>query len=338
MATIIDVAKRAGVSAATVSRVLGGNYPVAGATKQAVMRAVEELHYVPNPAGQILRGKSSRTVFVVFPTLEISERLMSGVQEVLGEHNLDAVFIQRRRPDDLRAYEMMRSIPFYGIINLEDHPVTEEYARLQKIGPVVQFSSTLFPRCGSAAIRVNNEQMAYQLAQYLFQKGAGSLGVPVMTDGNGAIYPFLQERMRGVERAADEAGIPHARIHTYFCNIERSAMNSEGYAFGEKLAKQCVAQHCVPDAFLGFWDALAVGFARGCQKSGLRIPQDILIAGFEGREAAIAYNPSITTLDQSYHKLGQALANRLIALREKSEEPMEQEYTSRIVERESTMR
>lgn len=327
-----DVAKRAGVSAMTVSRALKEGRPVSKEARERILLAVEELGYVLDQSAGGLSSKRTGFVAVIVPSINnsnfsdtargIADALEgTGLQVLLGytdysvEHEESLIeSMLRRRPEGIiltggrhtaRARKMLKGagIP---VIETWDVPV-------DPIDQVVGFS--------------NEEAMAL-LVRKLVEKGYkrfGYIGGTTDRDTRGS------QRRRGFQRVLGEVGLPDDRVISF--GVPPISMEQGGQAVVSMLARWPDTQVviCVSDLS-------AFGALMECQRRGLKVPQDVAIAGFGNFEVSACSHPRITTVDVECYEIGRRAAARLKAAieGEQDEAAGAIELTRiRIIERES---
>ena len=296
MVTIADVAKAAGVSVATVSRVMNNSTLVAEPTAKVVRETIERLSYVPNQQARNLRRNESRTVLVLLPNITnpYYANVFGGINEraqVLG-YNLFLTSTEGRDPETLlsEAIEHKRAD---GAILLH---IERDEKWLQKYSdrfPVVQCCEYAAP-CDTAHVSVDNYRAGYEATAYLVGLGRKKIGTISSTN---RVMSTLQ-RMRGYQDALQDAGLP-------LC--ERYVVRSdESYSYMSSLeaAREILSQPDPPDALFCIGDSIALAAVVVAREMGLSVPEDVSMVGFDDVIYTKMIHPYLTTVIQPCADLG----------------------------------
>jgi LacI family transcriptional regulator, repressor for deo operon, udp, cdd, tsx, nupC, and nupG len=293
LATIGDVAAKAGVSVATVSRVLNGKCQVSEERRRKVLKAVKELHYEPNLVGRMLRCSQSKTILVVFAVM--LPDLIRGIKDAAATADYQVILqFCPGQPADTSQFVMLQRGMADGAI-LADIQVDDSLlADLYDHYPIVQYGETSYQQ--AHVVSVNNEEIAYRLTRHLIEQGRRRIGTVGIVDSRGEMAYFSRDRLAGARRALREAGLPDdPTLH-----ID----GPFGYSSGSTAAERFLALARRPDAIFCFQDALAVGCIQVLRKAGLRIPDDIAVAGFDNTDVSRVIDPPLTTVDQPFYEIG----------------------------------
>jgi len=294
MATIGDVATRAGVSVATVSRVLNGNTQVSEDRRRKVLKAVKELHYEPNLLGRMLRCSSARTILVVFAIM--LPDLIRGILDAAADAGYQVILqFCPGKPADSTQFVMLQSGLADGAILPELQIEDKLLAKLYQQYPIVQIGETTYSQ--AHIVSVNYEEISYRLTRHLIGQGRRRIATVGIVDQNGEMAYFCRERLAGTRRAIAEAGLSSdPRLHYD---------GPFGFAAGQAAARYFLSQPERPDAIFCFQDNLAVGCLQELHKAGLRVPEDVAVAGFDNTEISQVIEPPLTTVEQPFYEIGQ---------------------------------
>ncbi|MCS7241973.1 MAG: LacI family transcriptional regulator [Candidatus Caldatribacterium sp.] len=303
--TIREVACRAGVSTATVSRVMNQSGFVSEELTQRVLRAMQELQYFPNRLARSLKKQESFTVAYLVPDIDnpIFAKVVRGIQDVMEEVSYD-VFIYNTRFSDIKLSKHLASL-------LENHPrgiiisawhserVKEAVSFLQSIGipTVIVHSPRDIP--GVDAILVDDVQGGYEATRYLLSIGHQrilSLGVVRSTTS------MLREE--GYRKAMEEAG----NSSEHLILKAPSFSPRDGYA----IVRAFLDKGIPITAIFAHSDSLALGALEAVHERGLAIPQDISIMGFDGAYASFTV-PRLTTMLIPNYEMGKKAAMLLLS-------------------------
>ena len=331
-ATLKDVAQRAGVSTATVSRVLNAQGRVNRETEARVADAVAALGYVPHAAARALASRRSRTVGAVTAALD-NPIFARGLQAL--EHRLEqsgyGLLVASSNYEPARELKQVRTMVERGIdaIMLQgDSHLPEVYALLQRKGIAyvntwVYDAAAAHPCCG-----FNNELAGRNLADYLLDLGHREIAmVAGVTAGNDRAL----NRIRGVTAALKARGLelPPARV------VERPYSLSDGR---DGLRALLAAPGSRPTAVIGGNDLLAIGVMLEAQQSGLTVPGDLSVAGFDDIELAANIAPALTTVHVPVEEICTLAGDYLVARIEGRPARDHVALEARLVVRQSTAR
>lgn len=293
-ANIVDVARRAGVSTATVSRVLNRNYPVSDGVRQRVLEAVRDLGYVANAHARALLKSTSGTVGVIMH--DVSDpyfaEIVRGIQEVAGqEDRLVVICNSLREPArEITYIEMLRAHRVDAIIMAGGHILDDEYVMaLREQSLQLRAQGSRLVLCGRHPVRADavvpdNSVGAWAIVRHLLDRGhrriAHLAGPPN--------FSTTQDRVEGYLGALAEYGLELDPSLVVTGDFTRKG----GYdAVGELL-----------EAGLDFTavfaanDLAAVGAMVRLQERGLRVPEDVSVVGFDDVPVASDVRPALTTV------------------------------------------
>jgi LacI family transcriptional regulator len=303
--TIRDVAREAGVSVSTVSRVLNEKPDVAPATRERVQAVIASLNFRANPAARRLAGASIRAVGLLMPGLRSQYELdiMRGVAEAVAATGRELVVYYQSDATarKLRALfaRLMRS-PIDGLVIVLPRSAEDEALQLQQRGmPVVLVDhrglGTRVP-----AVAAANFQGGCDGTRYLLGLGHRRIGYIV---GDPAV-PASGERLAGYQHALAEAGLPVDEGLIYRGDF--SSMS--GYA----AARALMALPDPPTAIFAANDLSALGVLDSLRDLGLRIPQDVSVVGFDDVRNAADAHPPLTTVRQPLAEMGATAVGMLL--------------------------
>ncbi len=303
-ATIKDVAKEAGVSVATVSRVLNGTDRVRSETIEAVQSAIEKLNYHPNFLGRTLRRLETMKILVVLPTIsnQFYSRVVRGIQEI-AKHNGYHVMLVTTENDteaETEYIEMVRRRLLDGIIFLFSSLSGEQIERLAQECPVVVASETIPGLHAVSSVTIDNRKAGYEAARFLLENGCRRIAYL----SAGSIYGSSAARGRGVKDALRDAGV----------NISPELFLDEGLTFkaGRRAVQRIMDMPELPDAVFAASDAAAIGVMHTLSEHGLVTGRDISVMGFDNNSIAEYYNPSLTTVAQPQMEIGRKAMELLL--------------------------
>ena len=324
-----DVARRAGVSTATVSRALANPGMVTQETRDLVLRTVAEIGYVPNNAARNLRTSRTRTVLAVLPdvTNVFFTRIIRGLSEILIRHNYSVIIAETAHNPDreqlIASYVQAGRVD--GVLVTNGHQLLTPKGAGRRGGvPTVGLGEPI-PGGQVPYVATNNRAAADAMTSYLLSLGHRRIAYVGGPAGN----PVEIDRRAGYCVALERAGIAYdPSIAQYGAYSLRS---------GEAAGRDMLTWDRLPDAVFCCSDTMAMGVIRVLSAAGVKVPDDVSVSGFDDIDFAEAYIPSLTTMRQDRASLGGLAAQMLIDLiegRELAESFVE--IPAEIVAREST--
>ena len=281
-----EVARRAGVSIATASRVLNNAPRVRAATRSRVMSIVEKLNYHPNLHARSLAGGKSRSIGLIVSNIEnpFFQDIYIAVEAAARADGYEIIlsntgYCAERLETSIRSM-VGRRITGLAMIVSEMHP--DLVGELNGSGiPVVCYDGGITGQ-NITAIRVNYHGGIDQLASYLYGLGHRRMGI--------VGHHALMARMNGPLQAAME------RAHRYRDVDVKTAAATDSFQGGRCAARNLLDSHPGLTAMLCLNDSMAIGAMRGIRDRGLRVPQDISVTGFEDVELAQFCDPALTSV------------------------------------------
>ncbi|PZQ99322.1 MAG: GntR family transcriptional regulator [Cereibacter sphaeroides] len=299
-----DVARRAGCSVATASRVLNGNPKVGQVERERVLAAATQLGYVPNNSARALRAQSTRLIGVIIPTLDhaIYAKMVDGLQDRLAEVGI-SVIINTSGYDLDREQHQARLLVGRGVeaivmVGSEHHPELADHLQRSGIAQVFTYTNEL--GSGDAAVGFDNYASGASVARFLLDLGHRSFGmIAGVTRGNDR----ARQRRDGFVETLLTANVARGDIVVieapYTIDHGRAGMQSLMQTFPRPTAVFCGS------------DILAVGAVKYCQVAGISIPEEVSIVGFDNLEVAQLTTPELTTVDVPAREMGEAAAQTL---------------------------
>jgi LacI family repressor for deo operon, udp, cdd, tsx, nupC, and nupG len=304
---IDDVAERAGVSTATVSRTLATPDRVTPKTRDAVMKAVRETGYVLNLAARNLRTSRTHAVLAVLPDASniFFSKVLRGISDTLHRHGYSLVIADTANdPGRERDHaEFIQGGRVDGVLLLNGRLLPLPASRRGQRVPTVSLCERI-PGSRLPHVETANRDAARAMTQYLLELGHRRIGYL----GGPPDNVLEHERLVGYGDALAANGIAHDP------QLLRPGDFSIGA--GEAAANAYLALPRLPDAVFACNDAMAMGLIRGFTAAGIAVPDQISIAGFDDIEFAAAYNPALTTVRQSRSEIGVRAASMLVDLME----------------------
>ena len=296
--TLDDIGKLAGVSRATVSRVIN-NYPhIKPEVRQRVQKIIAETGYRPNKIAQSLASDRTNIVGLVIPSAAQAIfsnpyflHLISGITQATNRYGLTlSLFLFHSMNEETRiAHTLLNTNLVDGLIITTDRKENPFVQHVIDHGVPFVFIGRPGVSAQIPYVNVANEMGAYLAAEHLIKLNRRRLGI-IMCDHNTA----GEDRYAGFRRALDDHGIEldPQRVARGDFSLE------SGYAAMQQLLP------AAPDAIFASSDMMALGAQRAIHQAGLRIPEDIAVVGFDDLPQAALADPPLTTIRQPIEALG----------------------------------
>jgi LacI family transcriptional regulator len=311
-ATIRDVARRAQVSVASVSRVLNRIDNVSEETKLRVTDAVRDLGYVPHAGARSLSLSRTNAIGVVLPDLhgEFFSELVRGMDHEAARRGYMLLLsnVHHGSEQSANAMRAMRG-RVDGLIVLAPHLTEEELASTIPSGSPAILLNTRGDAGGHPGVRLDNEAGARAVAEHLLSLGRRRMLHIAGPDGN----IDAQERASAFEQSVTDAG---ASVHT----IQGDFAEESGAAAIETMLQGGTSFDCVFAAN----DMMANGALQALNRAGVRVPDEVAVVGFD--DIPLARHIGLTTVRVRIAELGERAIHRLISVLKGEAEPGGQEF------------
>lgn len=329
--TMQDIARACGLSRNTVSKVFNGSATVREATRQAVLEKARELNYrqlAPGPdedEEKPERRPSNRSVAVFTTFMPSASHFGSLFISAFANRLTRAgynILMYEITPEELRSRRLPESFALHqtaGILGIElfDRDYSDFVCELRL--PAI-FADTYacadFSAMGADVISMENTACLIQMTEKLIASGARRLGFL----GDRGHCASFYERWSGFRAALDRAGLPYRED---LCVLEKDGSPYDNSAW---LAEQLERMPELPDAFVCANDYLAIHLMRTLKKKGVRIPEDIMIAGFDGSPESAFVDPPLTTVQIPSSDMGTIAAGILLERMENPTLPYRRTY------------
>lgn len=311
--TIDDVATRAGVSTATVSRVLNGTGPVSETTATRVRDAVTALGYAPHAAARVLASRRTNTIGLVLSEIagEFFGPMLRGIEAGTRKYGFELLIHCTYQSDSEHPRHIypLGEHNTDGIIVFVDSLDESELLRLhQRHFPIVLLHRSAPQNTAIPYVGFQNRQGAYQLVEYLIVH-------------------------RGYRRIAFLAGPPHAEDSYWRQKGYEDALNAHNIQVdpnlialgdfderqGQVAVAQLLADGVVFDAIFAADDESAIGAMAALKHAGLRVPQDVALAGFDDTRLSRYLDPPLTTVRAPIEGAGFEAVTQLVSLIQKGQ-------------------
>ncbi|MGH8303744.1 MAG: LacI family DNA-binding transcriptional regulator [Steroidobacteraceae bacterium] len=307
--TIKDVARHAGVSPMTVSRVVNGSEYVSDATRVAVQRAVRELHYSPNLAARNLASERGERLGLLYgnPSSAYLSEFLVGALEAATRHGVQLV-LEKCEPTPVASRRAVRRLLAGAVVGvLLPPPLCESSIVRAELGsarlPVVTVAAGR-PPAESMCVRIDDYTAALEMTRYLIGLGHERLAFIKGHPNQSA----SEERWLGFNAALEEAargrrgGRPAPRVEQGFFSF-RSGLDA---------ARKLLAADPAPTAIFASNDDMAAAVIAEAQRHGLDVPRDLTVVGFDDTLIASTIWPELTTIQQPIARMAAEAVDMLV--------------------------
>ena len=298
---IYDVAGSAGVSLATVSRVLNHPEKVKPATREKVLKIIKDKGYKPNANARGLASRKSTTVAIVVPTLtraSISE-MIQGVDDSAKKYGyMIRLFVNDNPENEKDIWGNVIASSVDGILLMNDEMSPEVFELIQYTPVPVIFVNGISRRKTFGSVGIDNEKCGYEITKQMIEKGNKKITF-VST-----IHPYLVNELmvKGYIKAMEEAGLEPDLIKT------TGALDQNEKDFSDYLDKK------VPEVVLAVRDSMAISFMNIAQKRGIKVPDELQVIGFQNTRYSQLSYPKLTCVDTPIYEIGNVAMSELTTL------------------------
>jgi LacI family transcriptional regulator len=300
--TIYDIAEKLNITAATVSRALNNNSKISLATRELVQKTALKMNYEQNKVALALKIGKSFHVGVIVPRIDSNffGSIIHGIEEELYPEGYHVIICQTH---DLESREIenintLLNAQVDGILMSISSPDIDKkiFSQvLKKNIPLVFFDRKLDIE-GVSSVTINDFEGAYNATKQLIEQGCKRI---VHLNGNSKLEIF-QQRFKGYKQALIDSGL---KFNSDFVIETKSDVEE-----GKRVGKMLLTMETLPDGIFSSSDFTALGVIQELKANGIKIPEDICIAGFANEPFTKFMELSITTVDQSPIEMGKIAA------------------------------
>jgi len=312
MVTIYDIAKKAKVSSATVSRVLNGG-SVSPSTKERIMRIIEKEGYIPDSSAIYLKKAKTNKIGLIVPDITNPEypEIVKVIHDIMRSKGYHLIFgnTYKNIEEEKNILEMFQRERVAGIIvatceGEDDRILYPLFQRLIENGIPIVFMGKKKDGLPVDVISVNNFKGAFKMTDYLLKTGRKRIG---FIAGRRDLRA-TEERLKGYIEALKNKGKQVDR-EIIICDGEYTV------EYGKKWARKIIGKKV--DAIFCGNDLMAIGAIKEIEADGLKVPDDIAVSGFDNISISSLITPKLTTVHQPLLKIASIGCERLFGLIEK---------------------
>ena len=299
---IYDVAGSAGVSLATVSRVLNHPEKVKPATREKVLKIIKDKGYKPNANARGLASRKSTTVAIVVPTLKRASiaEMIKGVEDSARKYGyMIRLFVNDDPENEKDVWGNVIASSVDGILLMNDEMSNEVFELIQYTPVPVIFVNGLSRRKAFGSVGINNEKCGYEITKMMIDKGNQKITF-IST-----IHPYLVNELmvKGYIKAMEEAGLKPDIIKT------TGALEQNEKHFTEYLES-----NNVPEVVLAVRDSMAISFMNIAQKKGIKVPDELQVMGFQNTRYSELSYPKLSCVENPIYEIGRVAMSELTDL------------------------
>ncbi|MEK3889781.1 LacI family DNA-binding transcriptional regulator [Bacillus sp. FSL K6-3431] len=306
--TITDVAKKANVSIATVSRILNNQKGYSEKTKKKVLQVIEELGYEPNAIARGLINKKTETIGVLFPSLSslLTSEFLNGIESIA--HAKESSIIVCHTADNgertMKYLQLLNEKRIDGLIFTSALLKEEYYEYMKKMKVPAVLLSTKSIDYPLPYVKVDDHDASYAATQYLIQKGHKDIG---MLSGNKSDPISGRPRIEGYKQALQENNLTFE---------ENAIVECKGFSYedGKDNLERLVAQAPHITAMFAASDEIAIGAMSAAYRLGIKVPDDLSIIGYDNLKISEMTVPPLTTVAQPLFEMGAKAADQLFKM------------------------
>jgi len=298
---IYDIAGAAGVSLATVSRVLNHPEKVKEATRNKVLRIIKEKGYKPNANARGLASRRSTTVAVVIPELSRASvaEMIQGIDDVAKKMGYTIrLFINRDHEQEKDLWGEVIASSVDGILFMNDEMTKETYQQIEYTPVPVVFVNSLSQKDTIGSVCVDYEQCSYDITKTMIARGSKK----IIFIGTEHKYTLNEMKQKGYTRAMQEAGLTPDIIYSSGDIVKNEVF------FSEELDKR------VPDVALVVRNSMAISFMNVATKRAIKVPDQLQVIGLQNTRYALLSNPKLTCAEIPIYEMGNRAMSYLTEL------------------------
>lgn len=330
--TIEDIAREAGVSIATVSRVINKTKPVSAELRDRVYEVIEKNHFKPNSLAQGLITKKTNTIGIIVPDISnaVFGKLTKGINSVFAKEGYTVVLCESQGEieKELKLLGILEEKQIEGLLfaGVDVNHTLVESMRKRNYPVVLVTQETSEDEEAVHTVIHNNVEAMYDAVKFLLDNGHERIAY---LGGSKNDFSSGKKRVIGYKKALEEAGIGVKDSYI----VQGDFAFEAGYQGMKKLYEE---NSKLPTAVVTGSDVIAVGAIQYLDNMRVKIPDDISIMGFDDSEFATYIKPELSTVRISYYEEGVKAAEMLQQLRDGSTEVAMKEYVPHKIIRRST--
>lgn len=330
--TIKDVAKMAGVSISTVSRVINNSKPVSRDIRERVTEVIEATNYVPNPVARSLVLKKSNFIGVIVPDIsnyKIGD-ILNGIEEIGKMYDYDILLCNSygELEEEIKYINLLINKQVAGILFVSWNLKQEAVDRIAKSTIPSVYISKNAKEYDVFSVGIDHERAGYDVGKYLIEKNNKDIMLISPENTSQTINSFIID---GVRQAFKESGRKFEENKIEYIKADTIS----AYEFVAEYIKE---GKNLPDAIFATNDDMAAGVINALCDNGIEVPKRVSVVGYDNTRIANIVRPALTTVDQPLYDIG-AISIRILIKKVEGFEMKEKNITlpHNIIERQSSI-
>ena len=304
MATIQDVVDKAGVSIATVSRVINNSPKVLPETREKVLAVIRELDYHPNKLAQQFRSQQTKNILVLLPRAgdEFYADILKGIDRIAQETGYHIFLVNTHNDSQLERYyfETLVQKQYDGIINFSATLPKDYMSEIAQQYPVV-VGLRYLEVPGLPNVSIDNLAASREITEYILNLGHNQIAYLCGNSGQ----PIYMSRLEGFYQALKQRDIP--------VDIQPVVMTEPDIRGGYDATMKLLQSKAKFTAIIAGGDKMAVGAIKALEANSLRVPEDVAVCGFDDIELSSLLSPTLTTIRQPREMIGRYCIEKLLS-------------------------
>ena len=313
--SIQDVAKEAGVSVATASRVLSNSsYPVSQALKKRVIKASKDLNYTPNLLGKMLKSNSVMAIGVIVPTLQnpFFNQVILGIEAAARNSDYEVIIFSSHRSVEQERKNIMtllqNRVMALIIMSIDDKP--DALQNYMDCGGTVALLESDFRLSGGVRAEINYFEAGELAASHLVETGHKNIAFltsPLTKN-------YRRRVLDGVKHCFEKNKISFSDSDVFVANAEEeSDTGLYEFELGRKLVKDFMKQRKKYSAIIAINDITAFGIIQALTQNGINVPDDVSVISFDNITYSEMISPPLTTVELHSSAMGSTACKLLIS-------------------------
>lgn len=303
--TITDVAKKAGVSLATVSRVLSGKNPVRPQTKEKVMAAIKELNYKPNALARQLRTQQTYTIVVIVPDIGnyLYHGLIHGIEAEAQNNGYQVLVADVKGQPSIENYyfQAIQGHAIDGIISASANVTRKILQQIAGEYPMVMALQQV-PDSMVPSVTINNAAAMRDITNHLIRLGHREIAY-ISSSSRLFLY---DRRYEGFQEALRNSGLS---LDSSLVHLDEPSMQG-----GYNCAMNLLNSGKRFTAIVAAGDSMALGAIKALKENDVRVPEDVAVVGIDDLDISRFWDPGLTTVRQPLKEIGQRSFHKLLAM------------------------
>jgi len=325
--SISRIAKLAGVSTATVSKILNGkDQAISEATRQKVLEIIEKEGYIPNAIAKSLKVKNTKTIGLILPDVmnPFFSEMARGVEDSADRLGYSVILCNtdNKAEKENKYFQVLQSKRVDGII-ISAVESKNDFFFNNNVTPIVLMDRDIETDKPVGKIKIDNVRCTYDATTFLITKGCKNIGF-ISSD---TLNALSEDRLKGYIKALEDNNMPYSNDVVYLkdYSVETGYFGAISLIEKSKIDGICCGN-----------DLIAIGAIKALKEKGINVPKDVKVIGLDDIFICGYIDPPLTTIRQPVYDMGREAVNLLIDMIEKRESNLLRVLDHKLIERMST--